>query len=126
MRDFARHRDFLRVTRLTPADPTAASLTFGFTAYPAVIVHSGLLHDFWFPVCGCDACDDTALRQVEELEQHVFAVVGGDYREAYNSEEELPVSFSLTIAGGGDSAARAGAAPQGRSTRPLSSAHSGT
>ena len=33
--DLRRRADFLRVVRLTPADESAASLTFGFTGYPA-------------------------------------------------------------------------------------------
>lgn len=101
--DFVHQRDFLRVTCLTPSDPSAAPLTFGFTAYPGVIVHAGLLHDFLYPICGCDACDDTAVGQAELLEQQVLAVAAGNYREAYRPGEELPLAFSFRLADGAQS-----------------------
>jgi hypothetical protein len=101
--DFVHPMDFLRVTRVTPADPAAAPLTFAFTGFPAVIVHAGLLHDFVYPICGCDACDDTADGQVEMLEQHVLAVAAGNYREAYTPGEELPLTFSLRRVDGAQS-----------------------
>lgn len=97
--DFVQRTDFVRVTRLTPADPAAASLTFGFTAYPGVVIHAGLLHDFVYPVCGCDACDETAARLAEQLEGLVLAVAAGNYREAFTPGEELPLTFSLKMVG---------------------------
>ncbi|WP_104082585.1 DUF6226 family protein [Cryobacterium sp. Y11] len=30
--------------------------------------HVGLLHDFHFPVCGCDACDNDVTDLVEDFE----------------------------------------------------------
>jgi hypothetical protein len=97
--DFVRRTDFLRVTRLTPADPAAAPITFGFTAYPSVILHAGLLHDFSYPDCGCDACDETAAGQADLLEWHVLAIAAGNYREAYTPGTQLPVAFSLKMDG---------------------------
>ncbi|MGG7379579.1 DUF6226 family protein, partial [Escherichia coli] len=41
-----------RAVRMTPAAADAAPLTFVFTDYPGLILHAGLLHDFWYPVCG--------------------------------------------------------------------------
>ncbi len=67
-RDFLRHPDLERVTRLTPNHWAAAPLTFGFTTYPGLILHAGLVHDFTYPTCGCDACDETAVGQVELLD----------------------------------------------------------
>lgn len=54
------------MTRLTLSDSAAAPLTFGFTSYPGLILHAGLLHDFAYPICGCDACDETAVGQVDK------------------------------------------------------------
>ncbi|WP_348786610.1 DUF6226 family protein [Leifsonia sp. NPDC080035] len=66
-----------RIVRVTPMDPTAAPLTFEFTDFPGVIVGAGALAAHVAPHCGCDACDEDVLAAVEELEQFVFAVVGG-------------------------------------------------
>ena len=84
---------------MTPNDSAAASLTFGFTAYPGIVLHAGLLHDFAYPICGCDACDEIGAGQVELLEGHVSAVGGGLSREACLPGSELPVQFAL---GGAD------------------------
>ena len=97
--DFVRQTEFLRVTRLAPADPAAASLTFGFIGYPGVVLHAGLLHDFAYPDCGCDACDETATDQADQLEWHVLAVAAGNYREDYTPGAQLPLSFFLRMEG---------------------------
>ena len=47
--------DGARAVRVTPARDEAAPLTFVFTPYPGVMIHAGVLHDFPFPACGCDA-----------------------------------------------------------------------
>ncbi|MCK6210695.1 hypothetical protein KZX45_09100 [Georgenia sp. EYE_87] len=74
--------DVVRAVRLTPTDPDAAPMTFVWTSYPGVVIHAGVLHDFPYPNCGCDACDETAGSQAEEMEYQVFAVAAGGYREA--------------------------------------------
>jgi hypothetical protein len=61
--------DVLRAVRMVPNNPDAAALTFVFTAYPAVVVHAGLPHDFPFPQYGCDACDESLEVLVEDLER---------------------------------------------------------
>lgn len=93
--DFLHPQDYERVARLTPTDPAAASLTFGFTTYPGIFLHAGVLHDFTYPRCGCDACDESAAGQVELLEFHVSAVVAGLYREGYTPGSALSVEFAL-------------------------------
>lgn len=87
-RDRSHAADLLRTpernvaaTRLTPRAPDAASLTFVHTAFPGVLVHAGVLHDFRYPNCGCDACDETAETQADGMERLTFAVVTGRYRE---------------------------------------------
>jgi hypothetical protein len=97
--DFIRPTDVVRVTRVAPTDPVAAPLTFGFIAHPGVILHAGLLHDFIYPACGCDACDETAADQAEQLEWQVLAVAAGHYRESYTPDVDLPLSFSLQMVG---------------------------
>lgn len=74
-------RDVLRAVRLRPRERDAATLTFVFTSFPSVIIHAGLLHDFLYPVCGCDACDEAWENQADEMEWQVDAVVTGTYRE---------------------------------------------
>ena len=70
--------DVRRAVRLTPHHAGAAPLTFVFTGFPGVIVHAGVLHDFPFPACGCDACDETSESTADRLEMLVLGVaVGG-------------------------------------------------
>lgn len=75
--------DFLRAIRISPRDPAAAPLTFVLTEFPGVFLHAGALHDFHFPPCGCDACDDDVAGLAAELEWTVHAVVGGRYFERF-------------------------------------------
>lgn len=86
----------LRAVRLRPADPRCASVTFVFDAYPGLSVHSGLLHDAHYPHCGCDACDEEWRALADELEEQVFAVVAGSFREAVVPGVELPVQHAFT------------------------------
>jgi hypothetical protein len=65
-------QDTVEAVRVTPRGPGAAPVTFGFTEYPGVIVHAGMLHDFSFPVCGRDACDETAGSEADRLEMLVL------------------------------------------------------
>lgn len=88
--------DVVRAVRLTPRDDTAAPLTFALTSFPGVVVHAGMLHDFIYPSCGCDACDETAITQVEELEQLVLGVAAGCYRERYPVGSKRGSQYVLT------------------------------
>ena len=73
--------DIVRAVRLTPRNTNAAPLTFVFTEYPSVIVHAGVLTDFLFPVCGCDACDDAWEDVAAEMEWQILAVAAGGLSE---------------------------------------------
>lgn len=89
----------LRAVRIVPANDHGASLTFAFTSFPAVVVHAGLLHDFAFPDCGCDACDDSIEGVAGEMERMVLAVPEGRFREsvsdAISSPFDLKVEYAL-------------------------------
>ena len=74
--------EVVRAVRIRPNDPACAALTFVFTAYPGIFLHAGLLHDFHYPACGCDACDSNWVAEADQLEQQVLAVVTGHYRES--------------------------------------------
>lgn len=76
--------DVVRAVRGVPSNPLAAPLTFAFTGFPGVFLHSGALHDFDFPVCGCDACDHDASSVAEKLEWTVRTVVAGGYSERFD------------------------------------------
>lgn len=71
-----------RAVRMSPRDPACAPLTFVFTAFPGLLLHAGVLHDFPFPQCGCDACDTTWQSEADDLEEHVVAIVSGGYSES--------------------------------------------
>ena len=87
--------DVVRATRVVPRDPSAASLTFVLTRFPGVSVHAGALHDFRFPGCGCDACDDNATTVADELEWTVRTVVSGGYSERIDSWPGRWVEYRL-------------------------------
>ena len=92
--------DVLRVVRVDPANPDAAPLTFVYTSYPGVILHAGLLHDFPFPQCGCDGCDETAESAARELEWTVLAVAAGGYSERVNPGAQLPIGHEIVSTDG--------------------------
>lgn len=92
-----------RAVRIRPNGSRCAPLTLVFTAYPGISMHAGLLHDFHYPVCGCDACDSNWQAEADELEQQVFAVVGGRYREKIERGLRLWVEFAFTYPDGASS-----------------------
>jgi hypothetical protein len=109
VQDLRRPRaDALRAVRLVPAVADAAVLTFVFTAYPGVIVHAGLLHDFVYPACGCDACDETWQSVADELEWTVQDVVSGGYREEVRGMVREPWIWHRLIAQDGSHNASGG------------------
>ncbi len=87
--------DVVEVVRVTPERPDAAPLSFAFTAFPGVFVEAGVLHTFPYPICGCDACDDTAEAQAAELERLVFGVTGGSYGEEFPAGSHDEAQYSL-------------------------------
>ena len=88
--------DVARAVRVTPASTDAAPLTFVFTRHPGVMIHAGALHDFPFPACGCDACDETAESGADQMERLVMAVVAGGYGERYPAGRRRWNSYALT------------------------------
>jgi hypothetical protein len=85
--DFGRQlRSLEAAVRITPRDPLAAPLTFGFTSFPGVVLHMGALVDSTFPACGCDACDDDMLWLVDQLEWTVWVVVTGGASERIDAK----------------------------------------
>jgi hypothetical protein len=88
--------DVARAVRVVPDRPDAAPLTFVYTALPGLILHAGLLHDFPFPTCGCDACDETVDALAGDLENTVLAVAAGRFSESVSPVMSGP--FELEIA----------------------------
>jgi hypothetical protein len=96
-------RDVRQAVKVTPRRPGAASLTFVLTGYPGVVVHAGVLHDFPFPVCGCDACDETVETTADRLEMLVLTVAAGGYSERYPVGRKRWSEFALTAFDGSGS-----------------------
>lgn len=92
--------DAVRAVRLRPIDGSASPLTVVFTSFPGIHLHAGFLVDAFFPVCGCDACDETWETCAGALEETVFAVVEGGLSERLTARAEVPVSFRLQFPGG--------------------------
>lgn len=87
--------DPIHSVRLTPRSTESAPLTFVLTSFPGVYLHAGVLHDFHFPVCGCDACDDDVRSLAEELEWTVRMVVTGHYGESVNPQASGWLGYRL-------------------------------
>ncbi|GAA4046531.1 DUF6226 family protein [Agromyces indicus] len=87
--------DPIHSVRLTPRSTASAPLTFVLTSFPGVYLHAGVLHDFHFPVCGCDACDDDVRSLADDLEWTVRMVVTGHYRESVNPQGSEWLGYRL-------------------------------
>lgn len=74
--------DLARPTvRLTPHRELSAPLQVSFTTFPGLLVRAGRWHNEPIPVCGCDACDETADSAIERLCFLAENVVAGRFRE---------------------------------------------
>ncbi len=100
--------EVVQAVRITPRNPASAPLTFVLTPFPGVYLHAGSLHDFHFPVCGCDACDDNVANLVQELEWTVRTVVSGGYSERLDAWPARCVEYRLEEPGVGMSSGRRG------------------
>lgn len=79
----ARGLDLARAdVRLTPKDPDAAPVSVVFTAFPGLRIRFGRWYIEPFPVCGCDACDESAEGEIERLTDMIDDVTAGRFREA--------------------------------------------
>ncbi|WP_146067362.1 DUF6226 family protein [Arthrobacter sp. SX1312] len=76
--------DILDAIRIVPNDSDEAPLTSVLTPFPGVFLHAGSLHDFHFPDCGLDACDEDVEAVATELEWTVRSVVSGGYSERFD------------------------------------------
>ena len=93
--DFVHPLDVLEAVRVSPIDPNCASLTFGFTSKSAVFLHAGVLRDFAYPTCGCDACDEGIGVTLDRLEWTVFAVTDGNFRESVTGRWRRLVGYEI-------------------------------
>jgi hypothetical protein len=68
--------------RLVPHSADAGPLTVAFTSFPGLMVRLG----HWFvepvPVCGCDACDETAEEGQRRVEGLIAALTAGRVSES--------------------------------------------
>ena len=110
-------KDVLEAVRVAPRDPGAAALTFVLTGYPGVVVHAGVLHDFPFPVCGCDACDETVETTADRLEMLVLSVAAGGYSERYPVGRKRWSEYALTAFDGSGSEGGQGEPASAAATR---------
>ena len=114
--------DVMRAVRMRPSDAACACLTLVFTAYPGIYMHAGLLNDFHYPVCGCDACDSNWQGEADDLERQVLAIAAGHYRETIERRGVDPwVGYSFTLT---DGATSGGSREQGLSRECFNAAES--
>ena len=107
----------LQAVKITPRDSGAAALTVVLTGYPGVMVHAGVLHDFPFPVCGCDACDETVETTAARLELLVLSVAAGGYSERYPVGRKRWSEYALAAFDGSGSESGQGEPPPASAAR---------
>lgn len=67
---------------LIPSDPEAAPILVVFTTFPGLHIRFGRWHKEPFPVCGCDACNESAGGEIERLNEMFDDATAGRFREA--------------------------------------------
>ena len=103
--------DVLHAVKVTPRGSGTAALRVVLTGYPGVMVHAGVLHDFPFPVCGCDACDETVETTADRLELLVLSVAAGGYSERYPVGRKRWSEYALAAFDGSGSESGQGEPP---------------
>ena len=68
--------------RLSPRDPDAAPISVAFSDFPGLHVRFGRWSTELFPVCGCDACDESAEGEIERITRMIDSVTDRGFREA--------------------------------------------
>ncbi len=71
----------------------AAPLTFVLTNSPAVHLFAGVLFHGMYPSCLCNACDERWDTAADELERHVFTIVGGGFSEDVGKKRRAKWSY---------------------------------
>ncbi|MFJ2367816.1 DUF6226 family protein [Microbacterium sp. NPDC087665] len=88
-----------RVLDVVPRDPTAAPLSFSLIEPSGVLITAGVLHEFRFPDCRCDACDEDIHDLAEDMEWIVKAVVDGGYSEHIDDSPSPHAEYRLHATG---------------------------
>lgn len=88
---------FTKVVTVTPDRADAAPLEFRFTDFPGVVIRAGVRSRAAFPVCGCDACDETWEKVADDMECLVLAVAEGTFVEriALTSDGTASVEYAI-------------------------------
>ncbi len=67
---------------LVPRDIDAAPIIITFSTFPGLYTRFGRWYTAAFPICGCDACNETAETEIERLKSFIDDVTAGRFREA--------------------------------------------
>lgn len=88
-----------RVLDVVPRDPAAASVSFSLIEPSGVLITAGVLHEFRFPDCRCDACDEDIHDLAEDMEWIVRTVVSGGYSEHIDDSPSPHAEYRLQAPG---------------------------
>jgi Family of unknown function (DUF6226) len=90
---------------LVPRDAGATPILVASSTFPGIAVRFGRWCTYAFPVCGCDACDETAESEIERLKWLIENLTAGRFREAIRIPAEGATWQEWEFwAGGGSSA----------------------
>lgn len=95
--------EIIRAVRIRPRSDKCAPLTLVYTDLPGIFLHAGVLHDFPYPPCSCDACDFSGIEEVEDLERQVLAIAHGNYWEGIDKAAQPWVGYAFNYADGKES-----------------------
>ena len=87
--ELAKVSDARPPVKLVPNDSEAAPIAVAFTHFPGLHLKFGRWRTEWLPVCGCDACDETADELIGEMNRLVESVVSGGFREAVGVPRQM-------------------------------------
>lgn len=73
----------LRDVTVVPRDPNCVSLWIVVTTLPGLYVGTNEHHEYVFPRCACEACDETWQVQADDFEQTVDALIHGRFIEQF-------------------------------------------
>jgi hypothetical protein len=83
--------------RLTPRREGAAGLTIVFSRLPGLWARFGRWHVEGFPMCACDACDETAAGESDRLSDLVESVTAGAIGHTVVVRFDGSISFQTRI-----------------------------
>lgn len=83
--------------KLTPRRTNRAAITIAFSTFPGLNVRFGRWFTRPFPICGCDACDESVEDESDSLHWLAECVIAGQFIEEIRIQEPGSASMHIEI-----------------------------